>query len=121
MVGSISAYGVSPRATRTRERGRRRADLAIGSTAWGADSTGTLTGGDGLLRLRVQDRGDLRARAGGELLRLTGVAEDAAEHVLEDVRALDVRPVGRHGDEPARLRRLRERGERRLRRIDMSE
>src|SRR5829696_5665552 len=80
-----------PRAMRARDRGRRRADLAIGSTAWGADSTGTLTAVVELLRLRVQDRGDPRARTGGELLRLAGVAEDGTEHVLEDVRALDVR------------------------------
>ena len=52
---------------------------------------------------------------------LTRAAEDSAEHRLEHVRALDVRPVRGARHEPARLRRLRERGERGLGRVDPRE
>ena len=69
----------------------------------------------------VEDLRDLLARLRRERLRLAGLRRIAAEHVLEHVRALDVRPVRGRRHEPARLRRLGERRQRRLRRVDPRE
>ena len=68
-----------------RSGGRSRSSLRVGS-----------------LRACVEDLGDPSACRLRERVRLARVAQDVAEHALEHVRALDVRPVGGRRDEPAR-------------------
>src|SRR5215216_4682854 len=95
IAGASSAYGTVPPAKRARER--RRAGLATGSTA---SPTGFAECSDTWVVSGVQDLRDLLARLVRELLRLTRLAENCGERVLQHVRALDVGPVRRRRHEP---------------------
>src|SRR5436190_16816430 len=118
IAGASSTYGTEEPARRARER--RRAGLAAGSTANATDSPGCSdTGRES--SLGVEDARDLLARLVREVLRLAGVPQDRGEHVLQHVLALDVGPVRGRRHEPAVLRRVCERRERRLRRVHLRE
>src|SRR5919202_4767866 len=105
-VGAISAYGASACPTRRRERRGRRRELRGMSVS----ATATVSAPSGV-ELAVQDLLDLLVRALRGRLHGLLAAVDLAEHVLQHVRILDVHPVRRRRDEPARRRGLRERRE----------
>src|ERR1700756_379515 len=99
-TGATRRYGTEPRRARLHVSGRRGRPAAASAAAPNA------VGACPLSALLVEVADDVRVGRDGRLLHRLLPGQDLAQHRAEDIAALDVGPVLRRRDEPARLRSL---------------